>query len=65
LDKIERDDAEVGLVVPTWPCKMWWNRIHAGSWRARVGTAEALPARLLEPYKAIGTASAGSDKRAV
>ena len=50
LDKIERDNAEVVLVVPKWPREMWWKRIHAGAWRARVGAAEALPARLLEPY---------------
>ena len=50
LDKIKRDNAEVVLVVPKWPHKMWWKRIHAGAWRARVGAAEALPARLLEPY---------------
>ena len=50
LDKVERDNAEVVLIVPVWPHKSWWNRIHAGAWRARVGASEAIPSRLPEPY---------------
>ena len=50
LDKVERDNAEVVLIVPVWPYKSWWNRIHAGAWRARVGASEAIPPRMLEPY---------------
>ena len=47
LDKIERDNAEVVLIVPVWRHKAWWRRLLSGAWRARVAIAELIPARAL------------------
>ena len=50
LDKIERDNAEVVIIVPEWPHKAWWRRVYSGAWRARLVKAEMIPARTLTPY---------------
>ena len=50
LDKIERDNAEVVIIVPEWPHKAWWRRVHSGAWRARLLKAEMIPVRTLTPY---------------
>jgi hypothetical protein len=42
LDLIERDDAEVILIVPAWHSKPWWNRLWSGAWAARRGKTETL-----------------------
>jgi hypothetical protein len=50
LDKVERDNAEVVLIVPAWPYKPWWQRLRSGTWRARVIKSRTLPANILIPY---------------
>jgi len=52
LDLIERDDAEVVLVVPEWPHAGFWNRIHAGAWRERVVLSEFFDGDVLVPHAA-------------
>ena len=49
MDKIERDNANVTLIVPEWPNKSWWRRLRSGAWRARVAKFEILPANILVP----------------
>ena len=50
MDKIERDNAEVLLIVPEWPHKAWWRRAYSGAWRARLAKAEMIPARTLAAH---------------
>ena len=50
LDKIERDNAEVVIIVPEWPHKAWWRRVYSESWRASLLKAEMIPVRTLTPY---------------
>jgi len=50
IDKIERDNAEVVIIVPEWPHKAWWRRVYSGAWRAHLVKAEMIPARTLTPY---------------
>ena len=50
IDKIERDNAEVVLIVPAWQHKPWWRRLHFGAWRARLTMAESIPAQALVAY---------------
>lgn len=50
LDKIERDNAEVVIIVPEWPHKAWWRLVYSGAWRARLVKAEMISVRTLTPY---------------
>jgi len=50
LDKVERDNAEVVIIVPEWPHKAWRRRVYSGAWRARLIKAAMIPARTLTPY---------------
>ena len=36
LDILERDDAGAALVVPEWPFRAWWRRLHSAAWVRRV-----------------------------
>lgn len=45
LDHIERDNADVILVVPAWTQQPWWRRLTSGAWRARVLEWLRLPPR--------------------
>ena len=36
LEKVERDDAEVVMVVPEWTAKRLWARLDSGPWRRRI-----------------------------
>ena len=49
-DKIERDNADVVLIVPAWQHKPWWRRLHSGAWRARLAMTEFIPAQALVAY---------------
>ena len=50
LDKTERDNADVVLVVPEWPHMPWLRRLAPSAWCARVATSEFLPANIITPY---------------
>ena len=49
-DEIERDNAEVVLLVPAWQRKRWWRRLHSGAWLARLAIADFIPAQALVAY---------------
>jgi len=36
LDILERDDSGAALVVPEWPFRAWWRRLHSAAWVRRV-----------------------------
>ena len=44
-DHIERDNADVILIVPAWTQQTWWRRLTSGAWRARVLEWLQLPPR--------------------
>jgi hypothetical protein len=47
LDRIERDNAVVVLIVPEWTHHAWWHRLWSGAWAQRRGVYEFLPGSVL------------------
>ncbi len=43
LDQIERHNAVALCVVPYWPSKSWWWRLHSGAWAARIARQIEIP----------------------
>jgi hypothetical protein len=43
LDHIERHDAVVLCVVPYWPSRRWWWRLHSGAWADRIVAWAEIP----------------------
>ena len=43
LDKVERDNAEVIMLVPEWQQKRWWHRLASGPWQDRIAGGFFLP----------------------
>jgi hypothetical protein len=52
MDKVERDNAEVVLIVPEWSHKPWWQRAYSGAWAARLAKSGRIPAGALVPNNA-------------
>ena len=52
LDKIEADNAAVVCIVPHWPAKRFWRRLHCTAWRERIARSVTLPSRVLAPHDA-------------
>jgi hypothetical protein len=50
LDKIERDNANAVVIVPMWPSKPFWRRLHSGAWRERIAAKLTLPGSALLPH---------------
>jgi len=50
LDKVERDNARVVLIVPRWTKAPWWRRLHAPRFRARVARTLDLAGSDLVPH---------------
>ena len=50
LDLIERDDANVILVVPEWRSKPWWGRLWSSAWATRRRRHLQLPVDAVVPH---------------
>ena len=51
LDKIEQDNAVVVCVVPWWPTKPFWRRIHCTAWEERIERRLTLEPDSLTPHE--------------
>lgn len=51
LDKIEQDNAVVICIVPWWPSKPFWRRLHCAAWAERIEHRITIGADALVPHE--------------